>query len=126
MKFFLVVAKEEDIVETIRGCFADDCKVNRAADRDDALEMLGTRRYDLIFLDLEIFQGSLADKDYKAALEQFRNLQPSVEIVVMAPQAMVREAVKAVKGGASDYITYPIDPEEVSHVTETINEAWTI
>ena len=123
MRFFLVVAKEADVVETIRGCFAVDCKVNRAADRDDALEMLGTRRYDLIFLDLEILQGSLADKDYKTALEQFHNLQPSVEIVVMAPQAMVREAVKAVKGGASDYITYPIDPEEVSHVTETINEA---
>jgi len=84
--------------------------------------MLGTRRYDLIFLDLDILQGSLADKDYENALEQFRNLQPSLEIVVMSPQAMVREAVKAVKAGASDYITYPIDPEEVKHVTETISE----
>ncbi len=123
MKFVLVVAREQDIVQTIMGCFGSDCKVNRAADRDDALEMLGTRRYDLIFLDLEIVQGSLGDKDYETALQQFRNLQPSVEIVVMSPQAMVREAVKAVKAGASDYITYPIDPEEVNHVTETINEA---
>jgi DNA-binding NtrC family response regulator len=123
MRFILVVAREQDIVQTIRGCFGADCKVNRAADRDDALEMLGTRRYDLIFLDLEILQDSLADKDYETALEQFHNLQPSVEIVVMSPQAVIREAVKAVKAGASDYITYPIDPEEVNHVTETINEA---
>jgi len=123
MRFVLVVAGEQEIVQTIRGCFVTDCKVNRASDRDDALEMLGTNRYDLIFLDLEILQGSLADKDYKTALEQFLNLQSSVEIVVMAPQAMVREAVKAVKAGASDYITYPIDPEEVNHVTETINRA---
>ena len=123
MKFVLVVAREQEIVQTIMGCFGADCKVNRAADRDDALEMLGTRRYDLIFLDLEIVQGSLGDKDYETALEQFRNLHPSVEIVVMSPQAMVREAVKAVKAGASDYITYPIDPEELNHVTETINEA---
>ena len=123
MRFVLVVAREQDIVQTIRGCFGADCKVNRAADRDDALEMLGTRRYDLIFLDLEILQDSLADKDYETALEQFHNLQPSVEIVVMSPQAVIREAVKAVKAGASDYITYPIDPEEVNHVTETINEA---
>ena len=83
MKFFLVVAKEEDIVQTIRGCFAAGCKVSRATDRDDALEMLGTNRYDLIFLDLEILQGSLADKDYKSALEQFHHLQPSIEIVVI-------------------------------------------
>ena len=123
MKFVLVVAREQEIVQTIQKCFAADFRVNRAADRDDALEMLGTRRYDLIFLDLEILQGSLADKEYETVIEQFRNLQPSVEIVVMSPQAMVREAVKAVKAGASDYITYPIDPEEVNHVTETINEA---
>jgi len=123
MRFVLVVAREQDIVQTIQGCFGSNCKVNRASDRDDALEMLGTRRYDLIFIDLEILQDSLADKDYKIALERFRNLQSSVEIVVMSPQAMVREAVKAVKSGASDYITYPIDPEEVNHVTETINEA---
>ena len=123
MKFVLVVAREQDIVQTIRGCFGADCKVNRASDRGDALEMLGTRRYDLIFVDLEILQASLADKDYKTAIEEFHNLQPSVEIVVMAEQGMVREAVKAVKAGASDYITYPIDPEEVRHVTETITEA---
>ncbi|MCG6983112.1 MAG: sigma-54 dependent transcriptional regulator [Deltaproteobacteria bacterium] len=123
MRFVLVVAQEQDIVQTIRGCFGADCKVNRAADRDDALEMLGTNRYDLVFLDLEILQASLADKDYKTALKEYHNLQPSLEIVVMAPQAMVREAVKAVKAGASDYITYPVDPEEVTHVTETINEA---
>ncbi|UCG20652.1 MAG: sigma-54-dependent Fis family transcriptional regulator [Deltaproteobacteria bacterium] len=123
MRFVLVVAREQDLVQTIQGCFGSNCKVNRASDRDDALEMLGTRRYDFIFLDLEILQDSLADKDYKTVLERFRNLQSSVEIVVMSPQAMVREAVKAVKAGASDYITYPIDPEEVNHVTETINEA---
>jgi DNA-binding NtrC family response regulator len=123
MRFVLVVAQEQDIVQTIRACFATQCKVNRASDRDDALEMLGTNRYDLVFLDLEILQASLADKDYKTALGEYHNLQPSLEIVVMTPQAMVREAVKAVKAGASDYITYPIDPEEVTHVTETISEA---
>jgi len=123
MRFVLVVAGEQEIAQTVRGCFGPNCKVNRASDRDDALEMLGTNRYDLIFLDLEILQGSLADKDYKTAVKQFRNLQPSVEIVVMAPRAMVREALKAVKAGATDYITYPIDPEEVNHLTETINEA---
>lgn len=123
MRFVLVVAGEQEIAQTVRGCFGANCKVNRASDRDDALAMLGTNRYDLIFLDLETLQGSLADKDYKTAVKQFRNLQPSVEIVVMAPRAMVREALKAVKAGATDYITYPIDPEEVNHLTETINEA---
>ncbi|MGD8529546.1 MAG: response regulator, partial [Syntrophobacterales bacterium] len=123
MRFVLVVAGEQEIAQTVRGCFGANCKVKRASDRDDALAMLGTNRYDLIFLDLETLQGSLADKDYKTAVKQFHNYQPSVEIVVMTPRAMVREALKAVKAGATDYITYPIDPEEVKHLTETINEA---
>jgi DNA-binding NtrC family response regulator len=41
----------------------------------------------------------------------------------MSPQEMIREAVKAVKAGASDYLIYPIDPEEVKHVTETVHES---
>jgi DNA-binding NtrC family response regulator len=35
---------------------------------------------------------------------------------------MIREAVMAVKAGASDYLTYPITPDEVKHVTESLHE----
>jgi DNA-binding NtrC family response regulator len=36
---------------------------------------------------------------------------------------MIRDAVKAVKAGASDYLTYPIDPEEVKYVTENLRDS---
>jgi DNA-binding NtrC family response regulator len=38
----------------------------------------------------------------------------------MSSQAMIRDAVMAVKAGASNYLTFPINPEEVKFVTETI------
>jgi DNA-binding NtrC family response regulator len=48
---------------------------------------------------------------------------PSVHIVAMSSQAMIREAVKAVKAGAGDYLTYPINAEEVLLVTESLHES---
>jgi DNA-binding NtrC family response regulator len=36
---------------------------------------------------------------------------------------MIREAVKAVKAGASNYLAYPIDPDEVRYVKESIQES---
>jgi DNA-binding NtrC family response regulator len=47
---------------------------------------------------------------------------PTIEIVVMCPQAEIREAVMAVKAGASNYLTYPLNPTEVKYVTESIDE----
>jgi CheY-like chemotaxis protein len=37
----------------------------------------------------------------------------------MADQVDLRKALKA---GARNYLAYPIDPEEVKHVSEVINE----
>jgi DNA-binding NtrC family response regulator len=41
----------------------------------------------------------------------------------MAQQDRLRKAVMAVKAGARNYLTYPIAPEEVKHVSESINES---
>jgi DNA-binding NtrC family response regulator len=41
----------------------------------------------------------------------------------MSPQEMAREAVKAVRAGANDYLTYPIDIEEAKHIVESLYES---
>jgi DNA-binding NtrC family response regulator len=89
---------------------------------DAALDTLKKRRYDLIFVDLEILRRSASGNGYKAAMESFWHLYPTIEIIVMSSQEMIREAVMAVKAGASDYLTYPINPDEVKHVTESLHE----
>ena len=53
-------------------------------------------------------------------LQRFKQLCPTIEIVVMAKPDMIREMVKAVKAGASDYLTLPLDPDEIQLVTEDI------
>jgi DNA-binding NtrC family response regulator len=53
----------------------------------------------------------------------FWKLHPSLEIIVMASQERIREAVKAVKAGASDYLTYPLDAEELNLVSDNLNKS---
>jgi len=80
--------------------------------------MLRKTRSDFIFIDLETLRGSGAGNGYKAELEPFWHQYPTVEIIVMAPQDTIREAVMAVKAGVSNYLTHPISPEEAKHITD--------
>jgi DNA-binding NtrC family response regulator len=84
--------------------------------------MLEEARYDIVLIDVEILRKGVPANGYKEALQQFRQAYPAVEVIIISPQELVREAVKAVKAGAADYLTYPIDPEEVKYVVESINE----
>jgi len=123
MRSILVISNEQNVFGSISSCFGTGYKVSVALNADAALDILSKRRYDLIFFDLEILRKSGSGNGYKAAMEPFWHLYPTLEIVVMCSQEMIREAVMAVKAGASDYLTYPINPDEVKHVTESLHES---
>jgi DNA-binding NtrC family response regulator len=123
MRSILVVSKEQEVFRTIHRCFGQGHTVNNAPTKDAALERLRKKRADFVFIDLVMLRGSTSGDGYKAALEPFWNLYPTIEVIVMSPPEMIREAVMAVKAGASDYITYPVEPDEVRHVTETVHES---
>jgi DNA-binding NtrC family response regulator len=123
MKQMLVISKEQEIFSLVRSCFRAEYAVEKVCTRDAALKILRKKRCDFIFIDLEILRESVSDNGYKAALQPFWYLYPSVEIIIMAHQEMIREAVMAVKAGASNYLTYPIDPDEVKYLTQSIYES---
>jgi DNA-binding NtrC family response regulator len=123
MRSILVVSKEQEVFRTIHRCFGQGHTVNNAPTKDAALERLRKKRADFVFIDLVMLRGSASGDGYKAALEPFWNLYPTIEVIVMSPPEMIRDAVMAVKAGASDYITYPVNPDEVRHVTETVHES---
>nr|MBF0221117.1 sigma-54-dependent Fis family transcriptional regulator [Desulfobulbaceae bacterium] len=89
----------------------------------EGIEIIKRSRCDLIFIDMKILNQAAASGGYKAVLQSFWILYPSVEIIVMTSQKMLREAVKAVKQGVSDYITYPLVSDEIRLVVKSINES---
>ncbi|MEJ2220159.1 MAG: sigma-54 dependent transcriptional regulator [Desulfobacterales bacterium] len=123
MQSILVTTTEQQTVQTIRSCFQTDCRVDNAVTKARALELLSKRHYDLVFIELDILLADVTDKDCQEALQPFWQLYPTLEIVVMTPHHNIRQAVRAVKAGASDYLPYPVDSEEVKHVARGITES---
>lgn len=123
MGTILIVSKEKGDGRQIQNCFGPGTRIDAALTSSGAIELLHKSRYDFLFIDMGILQESVQDGNYKAILDSFRQLYPTIEIILMSPQEKVREAVKAVKAGASDYLAYPLNSEEINYVIENIRES---
>ena len=123
MKSILVATTEQQTVQTIRPCFQSDYRVVSASTKQQALDLLSKKRFDLLFIELDILLEEVTEENYKEALQSFWQIYPTIEIIVMAPHHLIRKAVRAVRAGASDYLPYPIDPEEIKHIAESIAES---
>ncbi|MBG0791611.1 MAG: sigma-54-dependent Fis family transcriptional regulator [Desulfovibrionaceae bacterium] len=81
----------------------------------------GDRDVDALFVDVE----ALLDKDGSVgkALEGLWARYPSAAIVVMADEEQTQVAEDAVKAGAFDYLTHPIEKEKLGLVVDKVRES---
>ncbi|MCF8145474.1 MAG: sigma-54 dependent transcriptional regulator [Deltaproteobacteria bacterium] len=122
MKSILVISSEQTVFDAIHSCLHSEYRIQYAETKKIGLEVLGEKPFDLIFVDLILLRGGGNRNGYKEWLRPFLQLHPTIEIIVMSSQEMIREAVMAVKAGASNYLTYPVNAEQVKYVTEDIHE----
>jgi DNA-binding NtrC family response regulator len=120
MKAVLVVSTEQDAVQSIARCFAKDYRVDSASSKKNTLQFLKTSRYEYLFIDQEILLGNSSNAHYKTALMPIWELNPAIEIIVLASPNNMRKTVMVVKAGARNYLTYPVDEAEVRLVLENI------
>ena len=123
MRTVLIASEKSEVYRKIHAALNSGCFIDKTTEVNGVVKALGKKRYDLIFIDLEILSRSTQGGDYTDVLQRFKQLCPTIEIVVMARPDMIREMVKAVKAGASDYLTHPLDPDEIQLVTEGISES---
>ena len=80
-------------------------------------------RQEYTFIDISLLIKKSTNKNnYKKILSPFLNTYPTADIVIVTKQENIRDAVYAVKAGASNYVTSPINNDEVKYVTEVIVE----
>ncbi len=82
--------------------------VSTAYSATEARTLVKDAGFDLIVCDIR-----LPDSDGIELMAEFKLINPSIPIVLMTGYADVTTAVKAMKRGASDYISKPFVPEEV-------------
>ena len=123
MRYILAATGDKAAAGVIRSAFRRPFQVDRAATVREGLESLRKRRYEFAFLDLELLYGlGGGGEDAAVALRAVRQLFPSVEIIVMTLPEGAGEAVEAVKAGAANYVTHPLNADEIRYVVESLHE----
>jgi DNA-binding NtrC family response regulator len=121
MRYILAATEDRAAAEIIRTAFRRSFHVDEATTVRGGLDLFRKRRYEFIFIDLALIgERVIGDDD---SLRGLRQAFPSAEIIVMTPPEGIREAVEAVKAGAANYVTYPLNADEVRYVAESIHES---
>jgi len=93
----------------------DDYKVQTATTGEEALALVNKGlRPDLVLMDL-LMPGI----DGLQTLEQLRQLQPGVKVVILSCVGDTKKVVQAMRLGAQDYITKPFQKAELDAVIDT-------
>jgi two-component system response regulator HydG len=92
-------------------------QVYEADDGSGAIEKVRQTSFDLILMDIRMLNISGIE-----ALEQIKIINPAIPVIIMTAYASVETAVTALKKGAYDYLTKPLDFDElkiaISRATE--------
>ena len=92
-------------------------RVNEADDGHVAVEAVRQMPFDLIIMDICMLNVSGIE-----ALEQIKIVNPETPVIIMTAYASVETAVSALKKGAYDYLTKPLDFDELKISIERATE----
>lgn len=92
----------------------DNYRVDAAEDAQKALKLMEKGPWDVILLDIR-----MPGKDGMELLRELREIDKNSAIIMVTAFATVETAVLALKQGAFDYVTKPIDPDHLSHLVES-------
>ncbi len=112
-KSSLLIVDDEPIVrESLTKWFRQDgFRVEAAEHANAALKLMDKGPWDVIILDIKMPGMSGLE-----LLKRFREIDRSAQVIMATAFASVESAVQALKDGAFDYVTKPIDPDHLSHL----------
>ncbi|MEW6230283.1 MAG: sigma-54 dependent transcriptional regulator, partial [Bacillota bacterium] len=107
----LVVDDEQAILASLRFALEDQFEVLTASCADEALQI--ARSHDLHVCPVDL---RLGDTDGIQLLGLLKQERPDTSLVVMTAYGSIRSAVECMRNGAHDYITKPLDIDELQAV----------
>jgi len=92
-------------------------RVGTAQSGSEALLRLQEASWDVILLDIR-----MPGMDGLELQDRVREIAPQIMVIIITGYAMVQTAVEALKKGAYDYVTKPIDPDQLNHLVRNAAE----
>jgi two-component system response regulator HydG len=110
----LIVDDELSVRDSLAKWFHEEgYEVGIAENANDALKRLAESDWDAALLDIKMH-----GIDGIELQRRIHELKPKVIVIMMTGYASVETAVTALKNGAYDYVTKPLDPDEIAHLVK--------
>ncbi len=97
----------------------DGYQVFEAEDGKDAIARVADEFYDLILMD-----NRMSNVDGIEALREIKKISPGIPVIIITAYASVETAIEALQAGAHDYLTKPLDIEELRIKVQQTLEFW--
>jgi DNA-binding NtrC family response regulator len=108
----MIVDDELSVRQSLEEWFLEDgFEVETAEDGEAALRLMDRGPYDIVLLDLK-----MPGMDGITVQKRVREIDNDVTIIILTAYASVETAVAALKLGAFDYVTKPVDPDDLSNL----------
>jgi len=110
----LIVDDELSVRDSLNKWFHEEgYEVHTAEDANEALTRMAETKFDAALLDIKM-RGT----DGIELQKRLHEIDPELISIMMTGYASVETAVEALKNGAYDYVTKPLDPDEISHLVK--------
>ncbi len=110
----LVVDDELIVRESLTKWFREDgFRTEAAENASAALKKLQQNSWNIALVDIK-----MPGMDGIELLQRVKEIKKDITVIIITAFGSVDTAVKALKQGAYDYITKPIDPDYLDHVIE--------
>src|SRR5438132_4011580 len=108
----LIVDDELSVRDSLAKWFHEEgYEVTTAENGNDALTCLAQSRWDAALVDIKMH-----GIDGVELQRRMHEIDPQLIVIMMTGYASVETAVTALKNGAYDYVTKPLDPDELAHL----------
>jgi two-component system response regulator HydG len=97
----------------------DGYQVFEAEDGSEAIARVSDEFYDLILMD-----NRMSQVDGIEALQQIKKISPAIPVIIITAHGSVETAVQALQSGAHDYLTKPLDIDELRIKIHQTLEFW--
>ncbi len=110
----LIVDDELTVRDSLGKWFHEEgYEIATAESANEALTRMAESRWDVALVDIKM-HGT----DGIELQRRLREIDPELLVIIMTGYASVETAVAALKNGAYDYVTKPLDPDEIAHLVK--------
>ncbi len=110
----LVIDDNVQILESLRLLLKDEFEAIDLLTKPSRLqEMLWRNSYDIVMLDMNFARGETSGNEGIFWLNEIKKRDPLLPVILITAYGDIELAVKAVREGATDFITKPWDPDKL-------------